>query len=143
MLLDVQVILQQPGLILLLTVGLTALKTLTGSAAIFLLGFPLRTAVLVGVGLSQVGESLAAATAPEDRPAGANPGAEGTGVGRPPDHHRLWRHRAEHGARGHRRTDPLCDRGDEPADRAAGAQPWSTHLLRRRHPGSGARARGP
>ena len=56
MLLDVRVVLQQPLLIAGLTAGLMALKIFTGGLSVFLLGFPLRTAVLVGFLLSQVGE---------------------------------------------------------------------------------------
>lgn len=56
MLLDVTVILDQPALILSLTVGVVLLKTLLATAATFLLGFPLRTCLLVGFSLSQIGE---------------------------------------------------------------------------------------
>jgi CPA2 family monovalent cation:H+ antiporter-2 len=56
MLLDVDFLLKNPGIIALLTLGVLMVKALlAGSAALFL-KFPLRTAVLVGLALSQVGE---------------------------------------------------------------------------------------
>ena len=56
MLLDVDFLLKHPGIIALLTLGVLLVKALlAGSAALFL-KFPLRTAVLVGLALSQVGE---------------------------------------------------------------------------------------
>ncbi len=56
MLLDVGFLLKHPGIIALLTLGVLLVKSLlSGSAALFL-KFPLRTAVLVGLALCQVGE---------------------------------------------------------------------------------------
>ncbi|PIU54076.1 MAG: potassium transporter KefB, partial [Deltaproteobacteria bacterium CG07_land_8_20_14_0_80_60_11] len=56
MLLDVDFLLKNPGIIALLTLGVLLVKAiLAGSAALFL-KFPLRTAVLVGLALCQVGE---------------------------------------------------------------------------------------
>jgi len=56
MLLDVDFLLKNPGIISLLTLGVLLVKAiLAGSAALFL-KFPLRTAVLVGLALCQVGE---------------------------------------------------------------------------------------
>lgn len=56
MLLDLQFVVQQPLLILAGTIGIMLLKTMTGGVATTILGLPLRTAVLVGIALSQVGE---------------------------------------------------------------------------------------
>lgn len=56
MLLDVGVLLANPVLIVALTAGVVVLKALCGGLATFALGFPLRTAVLVGLGLGQIGE---------------------------------------------------------------------------------------
>ncbi|HLD47387.1 MAG TPA: cation:proton antiporter [Desulfobaccales bacterium] len=56
MLLDVNFLLKNPGIIALLTLGVLLVKAiLAGSAALFL-KFPLRTSVLVGLALCQVGE---------------------------------------------------------------------------------------
>jgi len=56
MLLDVAVILEQPLLILSVTLIVVILKMLLATTATFLLGFPLRTSLLVGFALSQIGE---------------------------------------------------------------------------------------
>lgn len=56
MLLDVNFFFHQPLTILMIAFGILALKTLTGSLAAVLLGFPARTAVMVGIALSQIGE---------------------------------------------------------------------------------------
>ncbi|MEA3222568.1 MAG: cation:proton antiporter [Thermodesulfobacteriota bacterium] len=56
MLLDVAFLLQHPGVIVLIALGIFVLKTLSAGLATALLGFPLRTAILVGLALSQVGE---------------------------------------------------------------------------------------
>ena len=56
MLLDVGFLLQQPGAVILLTVGVLVLKSLIATGATMLLGFPLRTAILSGLALGQVGE---------------------------------------------------------------------------------------
>ncbi|MEA1893674.1 MAG: cation:proton antiporter [Euryarchaeota archaeon] len=56
MLLDVDFLFQQPGLILLVTLSIIALKSVIACFVAFLLGLPLRTAILVGLALGQVGE---------------------------------------------------------------------------------------
>ncbi|MEA1908020.1 MAG: cation:proton antiporter [Euryarchaeota archaeon] len=56
MLLDVGFLFQQPGLILLIALCFLALKAIIACFVAFLLGFPLRTAVMVGLALGQVGE---------------------------------------------------------------------------------------
>jgi len=56
MLLDVDFLLRNPAIIGLITVGVLLLKTLLAGGASMVLGFPLRTAVLVGLALCQVGE---------------------------------------------------------------------------------------
>jgi CPA2 family monovalent cation:H+ antiporter-2 len=55
-LLDVGFLLQQPLLILLITVGVLLVKSIIVTLTSLLLGFPLRTAIISGLGLSQVGE---------------------------------------------------------------------------------------
>ncbi len=56
MLLDVGFLFQQPALIVLIALTVLALKTVIAGTVTLLLGFPLRTGILVGLGLSQVGE---------------------------------------------------------------------------------------
>ncbi len=56
MLLDVSFLIQHLVLISLLVAGIVLLKFITGSAATFGLGFPLRISILVGLALAQVGE---------------------------------------------------------------------------------------
>ncbi|MBM4284912.1 MAG: potassium transporter KefB [Deltaproteobacteria bacterium] len=56
MLLDVDFLLKNPGIIALLTLGVLLLKALLAGTAALFLKFPLRTAVLVGLALCQVGE---------------------------------------------------------------------------------------
>ncbi|MBU0755289.1 MAG: cation:proton antiporter, partial [Planctomycetes bacterium] len=56
MLFNGTVVVQHLGIILVLTAALIALKFLCAGAATFALGYPLRTILLVGFGLSQVGE---------------------------------------------------------------------------------------
>ena len=56
MLLDVGFLFQQPGLILLIALCFLALKAGIACFVAFLLGFPLRTAIMVGLALCQVGE---------------------------------------------------------------------------------------
>jgi CPA2 family monovalent cation:H+ antiporter-2 len=56
MLLNLDFLFQQSGLIALCTLGILALKTVVAGAAIMLLGFPLRAMILGGLALSQVGE---------------------------------------------------------------------------------------
>lgn len=56
MLLDVTFLFQKPGLLLLVALIVLVLKTLIAGFTTTLLGFPLRTAILVGAALSQIGE---------------------------------------------------------------------------------------
>jgi len=56
MLLDVGFLFQNPGTIVLITLGVLALKSVIACFAAILLGLPFRTSVLVGLALSQVGE---------------------------------------------------------------------------------------
>lgn len=56
MLLNVHFVLEQPLLIALITLAVLLIKTLTTSLTILLLGMPIRTAILVGILLSQIGE---------------------------------------------------------------------------------------
>ncbi|MFP3868064.1 MAG: cation:proton antiporter [Desulfobacteraceae bacterium] len=56
MLLDVGFLLQHPGLIALFTLGVLTLKALISAFTATVLRFPLRTAILIGLALSQVGE---------------------------------------------------------------------------------------
>ena len=56
MLLDVQYFLENPHVFILMAFAVVFLKALSGSIATFLLGYPLRTTLLTGLALSQVGE---------------------------------------------------------------------------------------
>ncbi len=56
MLLDVGFLFQQPGTIVLITLGVLVLKSIIACFATVLLGFTFRTSILVGLALSQVGE---------------------------------------------------------------------------------------
>jgi len=56
MLLNVDFLFDQPGLILLIALGVLSLKTIMAGFVTVLLGYPLRTTFLVGLALSQVGE---------------------------------------------------------------------------------------
>jgi CPA2 family monovalent cation:H+ antiporter-2 len=56
MLLDVGFFMRNPGLIVLVTLGLLILKTATGTLASIILGIPLRIALLTGLTLCQIGE---------------------------------------------------------------------------------------
>jgi len=56
MLLDVGFLFQRPGLIAVITLCILALKAIIAGSATVLLGFPLRTTILVGLALSQIGE---------------------------------------------------------------------------------------
>jgi len=56
MLLDVGFLFQRPLLIVSITLGVLMLKAVIAGLVALSLGFPLRTAILVGLGLSQVGE---------------------------------------------------------------------------------------
>ncbi len=56
MLLDLRFLTQQPVSILLITVGVLVLKTLIAALAAALTGLPLRTVIIVGMALCQIGE---------------------------------------------------------------------------------------
>jgi CPA2 family monovalent cation:H+ antiporter-2 len=56
MLLDLNYIIQNPGLILLLAFGVMALKAVAAGLAISIIGLPIRIVVLVSLALSQIGE---------------------------------------------------------------------------------------
>ncbi|AKB24719.1 Glutathione-regulated potassium-efflux system protein KefC [Methanosarcina sp. MTP4] len=56
MLLDVQYFLQNPHVFILMAFAVVFLKAFSGAIATFLLGYPLRTTLLTGLALSQVGE---------------------------------------------------------------------------------------
>ena len=56
MLFDVQFLLRSPGTVALILGAVLVLKTLTGGAAAKAVGLPLKSAALVALGLSQVGE---------------------------------------------------------------------------------------
>ena len=56
MLLDLRFLFQQPGLILLITGGAILSKAFLAAVAVGLVGLPLRTMVLAGMALAQVGE---------------------------------------------------------------------------------------
>ena len=56
MLLDVGFLFQQPVTIVLIALGVLVLKAIIACFVTFLLGFPFRTSILVGLALSQVGE---------------------------------------------------------------------------------------
>lgn len=56
MLLNVNFLFQQPLIILAMAIAILALKTFTGGLAAIFLGLPIRTAVMVGIALSQIGE---------------------------------------------------------------------------------------
>lgn len=56
MLFDIRPIIEQPGLILFFTLMVIVVKTLIGTFAIYIIGYPLRVALMAGLALSQVGE---------------------------------------------------------------------------------------
>ncbi|MBW2181752.1 MAG: cation:proton antiporter, partial [Deltaproteobacteria bacterium] len=56
MLLDIEFFFQQPGTIILIALAVLAVKSLIAALAAIVLGFPLRTSILVGLALGQVGE---------------------------------------------------------------------------------------
>lgn len=56
MLLDLEFLQAHPAVVFGVVVAVIAIKVLAGAAAVLLLGFPLRTAVRVGLALAQVGE---------------------------------------------------------------------------------------
>ncbi len=56
MLVDIPFIIAHPVLILLLTLGLLVIKPLAAGTATVLLGYPMRTAIMAGMALGQIGE---------------------------------------------------------------------------------------
>jgi len=56
MLLNMEVFLQSPLTVILITLAVLLIKTMVGVLAVAALGFPLRTALLAGLALGQVGE---------------------------------------------------------------------------------------
>jgi len=56
MLLNVQILIDRPVIILIVTLGVIFVKSIVATLAGLALGYPLRTSVLVGLTLSQVGE---------------------------------------------------------------------------------------
>ncbi|NQV38381.1 MAG: cation:proton antiporter [Candidatus Marinimicrobia bacterium] len=56
MLLDIVYFYEHLGLIILFVLGILVIKTVTAGFASFLIGFPLRTAILTGLAISQIGE---------------------------------------------------------------------------------------
>lgn len=56
MMLDVGFLFQKPGFIVLIALSVLVLKAIIAGSVTILLGFPLRTAILVGFALSQIGE---------------------------------------------------------------------------------------
>jgi CPA2 family monovalent cation:H+ antiporter-2 len=56
MLVDLQYVLAHLSLLLALTLGIAILKAVATGGAVLLLGFPVRIAALVGLGLAQIGE---------------------------------------------------------------------------------------
>jgi monovalent cation:H+ antiporter-2, CPA2 family len=56
MLLDLDFVLHQPFKIVLIAAAILLLKTITGSLTTLLLGLPLRTAMMTGIALCQIGE---------------------------------------------------------------------------------------
>jgi CPA2 family monovalent cation:H+ antiporter-2 len=56
MLMDLSVLIRNPGYIVLIALGVIVLKALVAGSAIALMGLPLRITVLVGLALSQIGE---------------------------------------------------------------------------------------
>lgn len=56
MLLNLDFVFHQPLIILVLAIAILAVKMLTGGLTTVILGLPIRTAVLVGIALSQIGE---------------------------------------------------------------------------------------
>ncbi len=56
MLLDVRVVIEQPIFILILSLALISIKTLTATLAGLFLGFPLRTCLMLGLMICQIGE---------------------------------------------------------------------------------------
>lgn len=56
MLLDARYVALHPWMLLLLALGVIAFKTITAGGPALLLGLPLRSSILIGIGLAQVGE---------------------------------------------------------------------------------------
>nr|NQU90533.1 cation:proton antiporter [Bacteroidota bacterium] len=56
MLLDVEYLISKPVIILIVTLGVIIIKTIVATLASLALGYPLRTSIIVGLTLSQVGE---------------------------------------------------------------------------------------
>jgi len=56
MLLNVGFLFQHPGSVILITLGVVIVKSVIAGFTTLLLGFPIRTAILVGLALAQVGE---------------------------------------------------------------------------------------
>jgi len=56
MLLDIGFLFQQPAFIVLIVLGIIVMKALIAGCVTILLGFPLRTGILVGLALGQIGE---------------------------------------------------------------------------------------
>ena len=56
MILDIKVFIAYPGLIIIIVLGVLLLKTIMAGLSVVLLGFPLRTGILVGLKLLQIGE---------------------------------------------------------------------------------------
>ncbi|HWQ20002.1 MAG TPA: cation:proton antiporter [Methanotrichaceae archaeon] len=56
MLMDVEFLVRNPGYIILLALGVMALKAVMAGSAIAILGLPVRIVILVGLALSQIGE---------------------------------------------------------------------------------------
>jgi CPA2 family monovalent cation:H+ antiporter-2 len=56
MLVDTRVMLEHPGMVLLIILGILTVKTLIAGGAAALLGYPFRTMVLSGLAISQIGE---------------------------------------------------------------------------------------
>jgi monovalent cation:H+ antiporter-2, CPA2 family len=56
MMLDIRFLFHQPGLIVLMTLSVLVLKSIIAGSVTVLLGFPLRTGILVGLALGQIGE---------------------------------------------------------------------------------------
>jgi CPA2 family monovalent cation:H+ antiporter-2 len=56
MLLDVEFLIERPGTIVMVAISVMALKLILASLTVSLLGFPLRTSIICGLSLCQVGE---------------------------------------------------------------------------------------
>jgi len=56
MMLDLRLIVQHPGLVVAITIAVFAIKSIIAGTVTIILGLPLRTGILVGVALGQIGE---------------------------------------------------------------------------------------